>query len=71
MNNEQLLNKAGEILDEHYSSILNGRKITTSEIIAEAKNLIRKWDDACFLVNFNFMHKLEKEEWIQIAQMLY
>jgi len=62
-----LLNKANKILKKHYAQILNGRDLTEDEIMAEVKNALRKWDDAVFLVNYDWIHSLDKEEWEKIA----
>jgi len=64
-----LLLRANKILKSHYSNILNGRDLTKEEIILEAKNVIRKYDDAPFLVDMSFVFKLEKEDWEKIAKM--
>lgn len=58
-------------MKEHYRNILNGRDLTKQEIIAEAKNLIRKWDDAIFLVNCNWHGGVDKEDWEKIAEIKY
>lgn len=61
---EDLIEKARVILEEYYESILEKKgRLPLSVIIAEAKNVLRKWDDNLFLV----MHRLDKSEWEKIA----
>lgn len=57
--------KAQKILSRHYADILKrrGTPITQQEVVAEIKNILRKWDDAAFLENMAFAFNMEKEEW--------
>ncbi len=64
-----LLTRANKILKHFYHNILSGRDLSREELIAEAKNVIRKWDDAQFLVNMSFVSSLEKNEWEKIAEL--
>ncbi len=64
-----LTEKAIELLNKHYANILNGRSITLNELKAEAANVIRKWDDAPFLINMKFACALTKEQWQFLASI--
>ncbi len=62
-----LLIKANKILKKHYSFL--NRDLTRDEIIAEAKNALRKGDDVSFLVGYEWFFKLDKKEWQEIAAL--
>ena len=63
--------KATSILQKHYKSVLGGRKITPLEVVAEAKNALRKWDDNIFLENMRWVHGMDKADWEQVAQVKF
>lgn len=67
-----LLTKANKALSRHYAETLkylNRDALTVQEIVGEAKSVIRKWEDAPFLVNLSFYSALEKSDWEKIAAM--
>ena len=64
-----LLLKANKILKRHYSHVLGDMDLTQTQIVAEAKNVLRKWEDAPYLVNMAFAAELKKEEWKKLAEI--
>jgi hypothetical protein len=69
-----LLLKANKILKRHYSHIWGhvwgDMDLTRTQLVEEAKNVLRKWEDIPFLVNMAFATELKKEEWEKIALMV-
>lgn len=61
-----LLIRANKAIKNAYS--LN-RDLSEAEIILEAKNALKDWDDNCFLDNMDWINKLDKKEWEEIAKI--